>query len=65
MRFFSKPLEWLIAFVIVLFIGLVVISMLNLERRTEECNEKNGIMARTVEGWRCIDAKILIQSNNP
>lgn len=59
MRFFSKPLDWLIAFVIVLFIGLIIISNIQLENKTDECTGKNGIMVRTVEGWRCLDVKVI------
>lgn len=59
MKFFSSPLNWLIAFVILLFIGLVFVMSRNLDYRTEQCTEKNGIMVRTVEGWRCLDARAL------
>ncbi len=55
----SKAFYWLIGIVSFLFIFLLVISMLQLNNKTEECTEKNGVMVRTVAGWRCVDVKVL------
>lgn len=57
MKFFSSPMNWLIAFVVILFIALVFIMSRNLDYRTEQCTEKKGTMVRTVEGWRCLDVR--------
>jgi hypothetical protein len=59
MKFFSSPLNWLIAFVGLLCIALVFIMMRNLDYRTEQCTEKKGTMVRTLEGWRCLDVREL------
>jgi hypothetical protein len=33
------------------------IMVRKLDHRTEQCDEKKGMMIRTVEGWRCLDVK--------
>jgi hypothetical protein len=45
----------LVAFVVLMGIGLIFIMNRGLDYRSELCTEKNGIMVRTVEGWQCLD----------
>jgi hypothetical protein len=33
------------------------IMVRKLDHRTELCDEKKGMIIRTVEGWRCLDVK--------
>ena len=55
MKFFSNPMNVLVAFVVLMGIGLIFIMNRGLDYRSELCTEKNGIMVRTVEGWQCLD----------
>jgi hypothetical protein len=57
MKFFSNPLNLMIAFVVILSIALMFVMSRNLDYRTELCTEKKGTMIRTVEGWRCLDVR--------
>lgn len=45
-----------------LIIALIVLAILginNLDNRTTDCEQKNGVMVKTVEGWRCIETRII------
>ena len=45
---------------IILFIVVIgVLGASNLEERIDTCNEKGGILVKTVEGFRCLDVKVL------
>ena len=55
MKFFSNPMNVLVAFVVLLGIALVFIMNRGLDYRTELCAEKKGIMVRRVEGCQCLD----------
>lgn len=57
MKFFSNPMNWLMTFVILVSIISMFIMVRKLDHRTEQCDEKKGMMIRTVEGWRCLDVK--------
>ena len=57
MKFFSNPMNWLMAFVILVSIISMFIMVRKLDHRTELCDEKKGMIIRTVEGWRCLDVK--------
>jgi hypothetical protein len=57
MKFFSNPMNWLMAFIILVSIISMFIMVRKLDHRTEQCDGKKGMMIGTVEGWRCLDVK--------
>lgn len=44
----------LIALAFLSFFGVT-----NLDNRITDCEQKNGVMVKTVEGWRCIETRII------
>jgi hypothetical protein len=48
-----------ITVITVICVPLVWFGAVRLEERTDWCAEKNGTMVKTVDGWRCIETKVL------
>ena len=59
MKFFSNPMNVLVAFVVLLGVALIIIMNRGLDYRSELCTDKKGMMVRTEKGWKCLDVKEL------
>ena len=55
----TKMFLMLCAVMIIIVTPLVVFTITKLDKRTEMCSEKNGIMLKSRDGWQCIDAKVI------
>lgn len=55
----SKIFLCFLVFMILIIVPICYFAIQNLSKRTDDCIDKNGIMVRTVDGYRCIDAKVL------
>ena len=55
----SKMLLWVLGFGLSIVVVLAVFGIRNLDARTIACDQKEGIMVKTINGWRCIDSKVL------
>ena len=43
----------------VIIVPIVWFGTIRLEERTEWCTEKGGVMVKALDGWKCIDAKVM------
>ena len=55
----DKLFRWFVALTIVIFLVVIVWAMMRLETRTDWCGERGGIMLKSMDGWQCIDAKVM------
>ena len=44
---------------IIALIVLFALGIKNLDNRTTDCEQKNGVMVKTIEGWRCAETRII------
>jgi len=59
---FDKEAKRFIAgavFALVIIITVGVMGIINLESRIETCHEKTGVLVKTTDGWKCIEAKVI------
>ena len=56
----DKWFGWFVFVVFVVFISWMVFVIIpDSMKRTQECQEKSGVMVRSPSGWVCIDAQRL------
>lgn len=57
----DQPMSfWVLVFVAFVFIILMIIaSISHLEDKTSWCTEHKGLMVKTIDGWKCIQAEAL------
>jgi hypothetical protein len=53
---------WLVAITMIIIMALPAVFFIyrNIEGSYEQCNLQGGIMVKTMDGWRCIDSKVLL-----
>ena len=54
----DKFLWFMFAIGLVLLLGFAW-AMVHLNDRTDWCDERGGLMVKSVSGWQCIDAKVI------
>ena len=52
----TKILVGFMISVIVVILVVAVVGVLKLEDKIDWCDEKNGLMVKTIDGWACINA---------
>ena len=50
---------WFMIIVVILFVIITFVGYKNLNHATTLCVEKGGIMLKSVDGWKCIDVKVI------
>ena len=55
----TKILVGFMISVIVVILVVAVFGVLRLEKKIDWCDEKNGLVVKTIDGWACINAKKL------
>jgi hypothetical protein len=53
---------WLVAVAMIIIMALPAVFFIyrHIEGSYSECEQQGGIMVKTMDGWRCIDSKVLL-----